>query len=130
MNTITVNNWTEIPKNYTGHVKFTNSDQYWYKNGQLHREDGPAAIWDDGTQEWLKDRQLHREDGPAVIYPDGTQAWYKNGKRHREDGPAVIWANGEQQWWLNGKSYSKENYYRKLYTLGKITEQELFVELL
>jgi hypothetical protein len=25
-------------------------------------------------------RWLHRDDGPAVIYPDGTQEWYKRGE--------------------------------------------------
>jgi hypothetical protein len=26
-------------------------------------------------------KQLHRDDGPAVIYPDGTNEWWKHGKR-------------------------------------------------
>ena len=33
--------------------------------------------------------QLHRVDGPAVEYADGTKVWLINGLRHREDGPAV-----------------------------------------
>ena len=24
--------------------------------------------------------QLHRDDGPAMVYPDGTQEWYRNGE--------------------------------------------------
>jgi len=84
MKSITVEYWYEIPKNYTGCVKYTSGEQYWYKDGQYHRE-----------------------DGPAIIYPDGNQYWM-----------------------LNDKHYSKEGYYRKLYKLGKITEQELFIELL
>jgi hypothetical protein len=54
------------------------------------------------TESWYKDGKLHREDGPAVIFPSGTQDWYLNGERHREDGPAVIRKNGTQEWWLNG----------------------------
>ena len=46
--------------------------------------------------------QLHREDGPAIEYSDGTKCWYRNGKLHREDGPAVIYHNGTRKWLLNG----------------------------
>jgi hypothetical protein len=28
--------------------------------------------------------KLHREDGPAVIWADGTKRWYLNGKRLTE----------------------------------------------
>jgi len=31
---------------------------------------------------------LHREDGPAVEWYNGSKEWYKNAKLHREDGPA------------------------------------------
>lgn len=51
--------------------------------------------------------QLHREDGPAVMYLNGTSAWFRNGLRHREDGPAVIWADGSRYWYLNGTYYSE-----------------------
>jgi hypothetical protein len=57
----------------------------------------------DGSQRWYKDGNLHREDGPAIIYPDGTKRWYKDGKRHREDGPAIIYSDGTQRWYKNGK---------------------------
>jgi len=107
VNSITVNSYKEIPKGYTGHFKFTNGTQAWYKNSKLHRE-----------------------DGPAVIYPDGTQWWYKNSLKHREDGPAVIYPDGEQFWYLNNMIYSKRDFYKELYKRGIITEQELFIELL
>ena len=71
-------------------------------NGDLHREDGLAIIWKDGTQYWYKNDNRHREDGPAIIYPDGDKRWYIHGKRHREDGPAVIFPDGSQQWFING----------------------------
>lgn len=32
---------------------------------------------------------LHREDGPAIEYEDGTNEWYINNQRHRIDGPAI-----------------------------------------
>ena len=59
-------------------------------NDNIHREDGPAALYLDGHQEWHRNGKHHREDGPSVIYPDGRQYWYEDGKIHREDGPAII----------------------------------------
>ena len=53
--------------------------QFWYINCKLHREDGPAAIWEGGIGEWYINGKHHRENGPAVIYPDGSQYWYNNG---------------------------------------------------
>ena len=61
----------------------------WYKNGQLHREDGPAVEWVDGSKEWFIDGKHHRENGPAIEWDDGKREWYLNGVRHRENGPAV-----------------------------------------
>ena len=52
----------------------------WYKNGLLHRDDGPAVIYPDGRQEWWKEGSGHRDDGPAVICTSGTHYWYKDGK--------------------------------------------------
>ena len=49
---------------------------------------------------------LHREDGPAAEYTDGTKMWYQNGKLHREDGTAVEYADGEKEYWYNGNFYS------------------------
>jgi hypothetical protein len=63
---------------------YPNGRQYWYKNGEPHREDGPAIIYPNGTQYWYKDGKIHREDGPAVIYSNGTQYWYKDGKEYTE----------------------------------------------
>jgi hypothetical protein len=31
------------------------------------------------TCRWYNDGVLHRENGPAVIYPDGTYEWWING---------------------------------------------------
>ena len=80
----------------------SNGTQFWFNNGKLHREDGPAIIFPDGTQFWYINGKRHREDGPARIYPDGTQEWYISGKRHRENGPAVIYQDGRQYWCING----------------------------
>jgi len=87
-------------------------NQYWYKNGDFHRDnDLPAAISSSGSQIWYKNGKIHRDNNlPAIIFSnDGTQIWYKNGEKHRDnDLPAEIWSNGDQVWYKNGK-YHRDN---------------------
>ena len=76
--------------------------------------------------EWRnKQGQLHREDGPAIICFNGGQGYFQNGKKHREDGPAVIYPDGIKEWWLNDKeilfSYSMLKYFvSKIYSKLKL----------
>ena len=62
----------------------------------------------DGEKHWLKDGNFHRENGPAVERADGTKQWYLHGDRHREDGPAIEWANGDKWWYLHGEKVDPE----------------------
>ena len=82
--------------------------EYRDKDGELHREDGPAVIWPDGTRHWYWHGKPHRGDGPAKIRSDGKQEWYWHGERHRDDGPAEIWANGEQFWYQYGELHRED----------------------
>ncbi len=77
--------------------------KYRDEDGELHRDDGPAIIYADGTQEWYQHGRKHREGGPSVIWPSGTQMWHQHGELYREDGPAVIWAGGTQVWVQHGR---------------------------
>ena len=54
----------------------------WYRNamGQLHRDDGPAVEWSNGTKSWYQNGLRHRTDGPAIEYSDGGKVWYINGE--------------------------------------------------
>lgn len=52
-------------------------------------------------ERYVLDDQLHRIDGPACAYPNGTQMWGQYGKLHRIDGPAVVWGDGTYEWYLN-----------------------------
>lgn len=54
------------------------------------------------TKEGFVDGRLHRIDGPAIEWSDGTREWFVNGKRHRTDGPAIEWMNGTKEWFVNG----------------------------
>jgi predicted lipoprotein with Yx(FWY)xxD motif len=62
----------------------------------------------DGTRRWYRDGLLHREDGPALELPDGTRRWYRNGQLHREDGPAVERHDGTREWWVDGKRIKRK----------------------
>ena len=94
---------------------------YYNSAGQLHREDGPAVVWCDGTHKWWQNGKLHREDGPAIVRTDGYREWWQNDQRHRIDGPAVVGPNGLRLWCLYGVSYSQKEYLVQLKALGHTT---------
>jgi endo-1,4-beta-mannosidase len=94
--------------------EWADGTKQWYLNGQWHREDGPAYEDADGTKFWCLNDKLHREDGPAYEGADGTKEWYLNGKLHREDGPAIERARGTKYWYLNGKNLTEEEFNKKM----------------
>jgi len=59
-------------------------NKFWYLDGELHREDGPAYEGISGDKEWFIDGELHREDGPACEYFNGTKKWYLYGNQYTE----------------------------------------------
>jgi hypothetical protein len=69
-----------------------------------------------GSKLYYKDKAmtiLHREDGPAIEWWDGSKSWYLNGKRHREDGPAVEYSNGSKSWYLNGEKLTEQEFLKR-----------------
>ena len=75
-----------VPKDFTGVCKISsNMSIRHYKNGFLHREDGPAEIYEDGDRCWHINGLKHREDGPAVEYKDGGKYWFYKGKNYGYD---------------------------------------------
>lgn len=76
--------------------------QTWYKDGVIHREDGPAIEYPNGAQAWIQNGKLHRLDGPALIPIKDPGSWYRNGKLHRDDGPAIEYADGSSEWYIDG----------------------------
>jgi hypothetical protein len=80
-------------------------EEWFNKNNEYHREDGPAVI------EYYKNRNIKYED------------YYLNGKQHREDGPAGItyYENGNifyEAYYLNNIEYSKQDYLEKAKNLN------------
>jgi hypothetical protein len=107
-------------------------------HGYLHREDGPAQVWSNGTESWWLDGKRHRPDGPARVFadgylvwrpeyqrplggpvrvwPDGIEEWLLNDQIHCENWPpARIGADSHEEWWLNGIQYTNETFTEILY---------------
>ena len=82
-------------------------NKFWYKNGEFHREDGPAIEYNHGNHCWYKNGKLHREDGPA-IQSEVSKSWHKNGQLHREDGPALEYYYNNE--WRGDNHYIKGIY--------------------
>jgi hypothetical protein len=70
-------------------VEYTDG-RTWYLNGKLHRVDGPAMEYYNGSKFWFLNDKLHRTDGPAIEYADGTKMWYLNGIQYTEIEWSVI----------------------------------------
>ena len=42
---------------------YANGDKYWYLNGKLHREDGPAIEYANGSKSWfLNNEEVTKEE--------------------------------------------------------------------
>ena len=91
------------------------------EKGELHREDGPAREFVNGTKVWYINGLRHRKDGPAIEHGDGYRVWYLHGKCHREDGPAIYHHLGYKEWWINDEMVS-EKYIESLIALSKETK--------
>lgn len=77
--------------------------EYFNDDGDLHREDGPAQIWQDGTKFWyVNGVDTSINDFPAEQHPEGIMAWLQDGMYNREDKPAWMTPNGYKSWHLDG----------------------------
>ena len=63
MKTIKIEDYRDIPNNYTGIIELSAGTKIWLKNGKWHRADGrPAVEWFDGEAEyWINDRPVSKE---------------------------------------------------------------------
>lgn len=56
---------------------------------------------------WSKNGQIHKEEGPAIMSEFSVQ-WYANGKEHNFLGPSSIYYDGENQFCIDGKPMTEE----------------------
>ena len=96
----------------------------------MNYEKYKVKVYENGTTYWRdKKERLHRLNGPAVIYADGSKFYYHHGKLNRLDGPAVVYADGRKEWWINGVLYTEVDFHKKVAELnntcdGKVVEIE------
>ena len=89
--------------------------RFYYNNaGELHRDDGPAVEWVDGSKGWFQNGQYHRTDGPAIERADGSKEWFQNGQRHRIDGVAIDYANGYKRWLIHGVEMTEDDFNQRV----------------
>jgi len=95
---------------FTGCIIDKDKDIGWFKNGEHHRENGPAIEYAYGSKVWYVNGELHRTDGPAIEHANGSKEWWLNGKYHRENAPAIEYADGSKEWWLNGEILTEQQH--------------------
>jgi hypothetical protein len=93
-------------------LSFTDEGKFYFDDhGYYHNDNGPAAIYADGSKYWYIHGKLHREDGPAVETKQSSH-WFMNDKLHRLDGPAIVYYDDNifntqnklhDEWYYNGK---------------------------
>jgi hypothetical protein len=96
----------------------------WYKNGILHRDEGPADIFITNTSKrfsYYKDGEFHRIGAPASIYiVDGIVCelvYYLNGKEHNPVGPSYIYYHSrgvDTEYFFNDVPINKDLFFKKL----------------
>ena len=83
-----------------------------------------VEVHDNGNKFWYLNGKLHREDGPACDYIYGDKCWYLNGKLHREDGPAIEY-NGNKFWYLNDKEYTEAEFNAKMNPVKELSVSDI-----
>jgi hypothetical protein len=71
-----------------------------------------------GNKGYYFNDKLHRVDGPAIEFKDGSVEYYEHGKLHRTDGPAIITSDGKKRFFHEGIEVDTTVYfnYAPLYT--------------
>jgi hypothetical protein len=81
------------------------------ENGMIEEED----VFGNSVVSCYRDGYLHRVDGPArYYYSTGREEWWRNGKPHREDGPAIILSDGHKKWYLDGVLLTKDQWWERI----------------
>jgi hypothetical protein len=84
-----------------------------------------VEVYEDGDKFWYLNGKLHREDGPAIEWAKGDKAWYLNNKRHREDGPAIEFSSGSKSWFLNDEYLTEEEFNRRMTPTVEMTMAQI-----
>lgn len=85
-------------------------------------------VYTDGTTRWYKDAKctvLHRLNGPAIEYADGSKMWYVDGKLHRTDGPAIEWCDGSKWWYIDSEKLTEAEHRLRTQPAVEMTVAEI-----
>ena len=85
-------------------------NKYWVIGKCLYPEDEDKESSSFYIGWYFKGYLVHRLDGPAMEFANGSKWWFQNGLYHRLDGPAVEWSNGSVEYWIEGKILSEEQW--------------------
>lgn len=102
-------------------VEWADGSKVWHVDGKRHRLSGPAIEYADGSKFWYVDGKIHRMDGPAAEWADGTKFWYVDGKLHRLDGPAVEHANGTKYWFIDDVKLTEKQFKERTAPVKELT---------
>lgn len=111
---------------YTYYLNGSVDEKIYYKNGIIHREDGPAIIeyYPEGeirSETYFMNGNRHRSDDlPAKLWYGRKgnireKVYYKNGKMHRVYGPSIIEYFGSGDIRYNMWHYNNEEYIEEVY---------------
>lgn len=105
-----------------------------WKEGLLHREDGPAIFHEAGWVKWyLEGKQILDEAGwglctkfnGVIECPNGYRSFWKKGLLHNESGPArfsrgIYHGHDPTEWYLEGDLLSREDWMEETQFSGVI----------
>lgn len=99
----------------------------WALNGKLHRDDGPAVEYVDGSSYWFQHGRIHRDNGPAIEWADGSWTWMANDEIHRLAGPANVHVDCREEWHVFGHVLDGDDV--DLFAVTPIDDRELIAQL-
>jgi hypothetical protein len=102
-------------------VEYADGTKYWFVDGKRHRIGGPAREYPGGAKYWYVDGNLHRLDGPAMVLASGNKWWYVDGRLHRTDGPAVEHTDGYKEWWVDDEQHFKQDFNKLIKQINKMS---------
>lgn len=105
------------------------SREEWYLNGERHRTPDasgahyPAYVTNE-AQIWYVDGDKHRVGGPAIVHKSGAKEWFQNGLRHRDDGPAVEQYNGKKYYYINDEELTEQEFRERMQPKTEISDMK------
>jgi len=90
----------------TGEFENYDGDLYRLRNGLIHSTTQPALVMKNGDEYWYRNGKLHRNgDEPAVTKVNGDRYWYQNGKLHRDNNLPAVTTQFGTYWYVKGKPF-------------------------